>query len=188
MKVVMKRNVRNNGSGIKFIHIFLILIFVAGMTFLCLSLFAPSKKKDEPTSTSNTVINETEKKKEEEKKEENNGENPDKTPTQYEGEKPNDSTTINASLTKNEVVEGTYMLRVTIYELISDGTCKLHMESANGDTIDRTTKIVTAGPDSSTCEDGFDIPTNGISSGKYDFSVTFTAGSKTGSVKGTINI
>lgn len=181
----MKRNVRNSESGIKFIHIFLILIFVAGITFLCLSLFVPSKKNDNPTL--DTTVNETEKKKEEQKNE-GDEENPDKTPAQYEGEKPTDSSTINASLTKNEVVNGTYMLRVTIYELISDGTCKLHMESDKGDTLDRTTKIVTIGADSSTCEEGFDIPTDGISSGKYNFNITFTAGAKTGSVKGTINI
>lgn len=178
----MRRNARNPESGIKFIHIFLILIFVAGITFLCLSLFVPSKKKDDGP-TLGTAVNETEKKNEQ--KDENN---PDKTPAQYEGEKPNDASTINASLTKNEVVNGTYMIRITIYELINDGTCKLHMESDKGDTLDRTTKIVTIGSDSSTCEEGFDIPVSGISSGKYDFSVTFSSGSKTGSVKGTINI
>lgn len=182
----MKRNVRKTESGIKFIHIFLILIFVAGMTFLCLSLFVPAKKKDN-NSNLDTTINETEQKQDADKKEDEQ-EDPNNTPIQYEGEKENDPTKISASLTKNEVIDGVYKIRVTIYELINDGTCKLHMESSNGDSLDRTTKISIMGPDSSTCEEGFDIPTNGISSGKYDFSVTFVAGSKTGSVSGTINI
>ncbi len=190
MKVTMKRNVRKRESGINFIHIFLILIFVAAITFLCLSLFVPTKKKaDEPGL--NTTVNETEKQKakeETQKEEEKEKEDPNNTPAQYDGEKETSSTKINASLTKNEVINGTYMLRVTIYELLSDGTCKLHMESDNGDTIDRTAKIAIEGPDSSTCEEGFDIPTNGISSGKYNFSITFTSGTKTGSVSGVINI
>lgn len=182
----MEKRVRKSESGIKFIHIFLILVFVAGITFLCLSLFVPSKKKTDDNSNLNTTVNETEKKNEENKSDDS--EDPDKTPSQYEGEKPTNSSTINASITKNEVVNDVYMLRVTIYELISEGTCKLHMESDHGDTLDRTTNIVTIGADSSTCEEGFDIPTAGISSGKYDFNVTFVSGSKTGSVKGTINI
>ena len=187
----MKRNVRKRESGINFIHVFLILIFVAAITFLCLSLFVPAKKQtDEPGL--NTTVNETEKQKPKEtetKKEEGKEkENPNNTPAQYDGEKETSSTKINASLTKNEVINGTYMLRVTIYELINNGTCKLHMESDKGDTIDRAAKIVVEGPDSSTCEEGFDIPTSGISSGKYNFSITFTSGEKTGSVSGVINI
>ncbi len=192
MKLTMKkRNVRKSDSGIKFIHIFLILVFVAGITFLCLSLFVPQKNKTEEPSL-NTAVNETEKKNNENKKNEEKDnkekENPNNTPAQYEGEKPTSDTKINASLTKNEVINGTYMLRIEIYELLSEGTCKLHMESDKGDSLDRTAKIATFGPDSSTCEEGFDIPTNGISSGKYNFTITLTSGSKTGSVSGTINI
>ena len=80
------------------------------------------------------------------------------------------------------------MLRVEIYELIDVGTCKLHMETANGDTVDRIAEIAVSGPDSSTCYEGFDIPTDKISSGKYSFTVTLTSDSKTGTISGTINI
>ena len=67
MKLTMKKkNVRKSESGIKFIHIFLILAFTAGITFLCLSLFMPQKNKTEEPGL-NTAVNETEKKKEEEK-------------------------------------------------------------------------------------------------------------------------
>jgi hypothetical protein len=188
-KRTYKHKKQKNNFG--FIHIAIILVLVAGLTILALSLFVPSKKKDndEPKPL-DTAINETEKKKEEKKKEEqkDEGDNQDKTPEKYDGEKPESKDSFNASITKNEVVSGYYKLRVNIYELVSEGTCKLHMEANGGkDTLDRTAKIVNAGPDSSACE-GFDIPTNGISSGTYKFTVTISNSSKTSTVEGTINI
>ena len=172
---------------LKFGYIFLILIFVAGITFLGLSIFMPKKVKTDDDGLS-TVVNETEKKDDpSEVKEKNEGDNPEKTPKQYEDPGETDKTKINASITKNEVVDGKYYLRITIYEILGEGTCKLHMETDKGDSIDRSAKIIEAGADSSSCE-GFDIPTSGISSGSYKFTVTMTSGKKTGTIKGTIKI
>ena len=116
MKKQSKRKNKNNkNSSFGFIQIFLILVFVAGMTFLCLSLFTPSKANhdDEPL---NTVVNNTDQKKKEtkipEKKED--GENPEKTPKQNEDAPTTDAKEINLSLTKNEVVGDKYMLRINI--------------------------------------------------------------------------
>ena len=189
-KRTYKNKKQKNNFGV--FHIFIILVLVAGLTILGLSLLMPPKKtnNDAESKPLDTAVNETEKKEEEEKKEEkkDEGENQDKTPEKYDGEKPESKDSFNASITKNEVVSGYYKLRVNIYELVSEGTCKLHMEANGGkDTLDRTAKIVNAGPDSSACE-GFDIPTNGISSGTYKFTVTISNSSKTSTVEGTINI
>ena len=171
----------------KFSYIFLILVFVAGITFLALSLFVPKKSKGDDGDTLSTAINETEKKNKTES-DENGSENPENAPKQFEGEKDKtDKGTIDAEIAVNDVSDGKYTLQVSIYELLNEGTCKLHMETKNGDTVDRSAKIVTIGPDSSSC-DGFEISTSGISSGTYNFTVTMTSGDKTGSVKGTIKI
>lgn len=182
----MKKSKNKKSEGFGFIYIFFILVFVAGITFLGLSLFLPKKSKNDDGMS--TAVNETIKNSNPEIDEKNNGENPDKTPKQYEeGDDETDKTKINASITTNEINNGKYVLRVTMYELVNDGTCKLHMETSNGDTVDRSAKIEVIGPDSSSC-DGFDIPTSGISPGNYNFTVTMTSDSKTGSVKGTIKI
>lgn len=186
-----KKKQKNQKSGFNLLYIFAILVFVAGATFLCLSIFAPAKKTDDDTS-SNTTTKETEKKKEDdksEKKDDNNSENQDKTPKKYEEPSETDPSKINASITKNEISNGRYSLRVTMYELLNEGTCKLHMESSNGDTLDRSANVIIAGPDSSACE-GFDVDNikSYLNSGTYDFTVTINSGSKTGSVNGTIKV
>ncbi len=181
----MKKQKKKQSEGPKFGYIFLILVFVAGITFLGLSIFMPKKSNDD--NDLSTAINETERKDNPDTEAQNNTDNPDKTPKKYEGDDESDETKINADISTNEISNGKYILRVTIYELLGEGTCKLHMETQNGDSVDRSAKIEAIGPDSSSC-DGFDIATSGISSGTYNFSVTMTSGSKTGTVKGVIKI
>jgi hypothetical protein len=176
-------------KNFSFVYILLILIAVAGLTVLVMSFLVPPKKKDVDTTPMNTAINETEKKQEEKKKEEekiDNGENPDKTPEKYDGENPISSDSFNASIIRNEVSNGKVIIRVGVYELV-EGTCTLHMETADGSTVDRTAKLVNAGPDSSACE-GFDIPVDGIAKGTYKFTVTIKNDAKKSVLNGVITI
>ena len=188
MKKQSKRKNKNNKNSFSLVQVFLILAFVAGMTFLCLSLFLPSnKKEDKPV---NTVVNTSEKKepqKPENKKKEDEGENPDKTPKQNEDKPETNSKEINLSLTKNEVVNDKYMIRVNIYEEVADGTCELEMKTAKGDYLRRSAKVIEAGADYASCE-GFDIQTAGIASGNYTFTIKVTIGERSKSLNGTINI
>ena len=176
-------------KNFSFVYILLILIAVAGLTILVMSFLVPPKKKDVDTTPMNTAINETEKKQEEKKKEEekiDNGENPDKTPEKYDGENPISSDSFNASINRNEVSNGKVVIRVGVYELV-EGTCTLHMETTDGSTVDRTVKLVNAGPDSSACE-GFDIPVDGIAKGTYKFTVTIKNDAKKSVLNGVITI
>ena len=175
-------------KNFSFVYILLILIAVAGLTVLVMSFLVPPKKKDTETTPMNTAINETEKKQEEKKKEEkiDNGENPDKTPEKYDGENPISSDSFNASINRNEVSNGKVVIRVGVYELV-EGTCTLHMETSDGSTVDRTAKLVNAGPDSSACE-GFDIPVDGIAKGTYKFTVTIKNDAKKSVLNGVITI
>ena len=175
-------------KNFSFVYILLILIAVAGLTVLVMSFLVPPKKKDIDTTPMNTVINETEKKQEEKKKEETikSGENPDKTPEKYDGENPISDDSFNASINRNEVSNGKVVIRVGVYELV-EGTCTLHMETTDGSTVDRTAKLVNAGPDSSACE-GFDIPVDGIAKGTYKFTVTIKNDAKKSVLNGVITI
>lgn len=186
----MTKQRRKSKEGFKYLLIFCVLILTAGATFLSLSFLAPAKptKKNDDSNILSTAVNNDQKKTNEPGRGgADGGDNPDKTPKQYEGSKPESKDTFNASITKNEIVNGKYMLRVNIYELINEGTCTLHMETVNGDTVDRTARIVIAGPDSSACE-GFDIPVSGISAGAYSFTVSISSSTKSSSVQGTIKI
>lgn len=185
----MKKQKKDGGSSFKSMYVFLIPVFVAGITFLCLSAFIPKKTDNNEDDKLSTAVNNDSPKSSTESKNnetEESGENPDKTPKQYEDEN-KDTSSINASITKNEVVGGKYLLRVTIYEILNSGSCKLHMETSHGDSLDRSADIISVGADSSSCE-GFDIPVEGISNGVYNFTVSLSSGDKTGSVKGTIRI
>jgi hypothetical protein len=192
----MKKRKSNKKSSKKFIYIFFALVFATGVTFMTLSLFMPKKVKNEDNEPVDTVVDGTERKEEKtvekkitekEKTKEETDTNPEKTPKQNEATPKKAANKIDADIAINDVSDGTYTLQISIYDLINTGSCKLHMESANGDMIDRTAKIVTIGPDSSSC-DGFEIPTSEINPGKYNFTVTMTSGNKTGSVKGEIAI
>jgi hypothetical protein len=185
----MTKRRRKSREGFKYILIFCVLILTAGATFFAMSIIAPAKptKKVDNSNVLSTAVNNDQNNNDTGRGGSDGGDNPDKTPKQYEDPKPESKDSFNASITKNEVVNGKYMLRVNIYELVNDGSCTLHMETANGDTVDRTAKIVIAGPDSSACE-GFDVPTSGISSGAYSFTVVIASSLKTSTVKGTIKI
>ena len=161
-------------------YIFFVLLFSIGITFLVLSLIMPPKKNKDDTLT--TTVNSTEL----ETKVEQGGAS--QTPKQNEDEHVSDSEQLDISLSKNEVKDGKYQVRVTIFEILTEtGTCELEMKSSNGDYVKRSTKTINAGPDSTSC-DGFDIKTEGIASGLYDFTLTVTVGGRSGIVTGNVKI
>src|SRR5574344_1225038 len=106
------------------------------------------------------------------------------TTKQYDG---NASSRMSIVITKNEVVNGKYYLRVLINEVLEDSAkCKLEMSGPNGSSLSRSASVAN-NPGSSSCE-GFDIPTSGITAGNWTFTVNVTSGEKTGSVSGKITI
>ena len=191
----MKKHTRKKQqSGFTFIHAFLILAFVAGITFLSLSLLFPTQKKSTDNGPLDTIPTKTEKVSDGGSEDVGMGgndepvENPDKTPKQNEDEQKTDSKKLDISITKNEVVNDKYLLRVNIYEALKEsGTCTLEMKSSNGDYIQRTANVIEAGADYASCE-GFDIPTVGIASGNYIFTIKVEIGKRSNSLTGSIKI
>lgn len=177
------RTKRNQEDGFNPFILFITLVIVAGITILILSIVAPSKQSGTNTNTSNNTSS-------------SSSDNSDdaaasKTPSQYEKDddfEP-DPTSINMSITKNEVVGDKYQVRVTIYEIITgdDGVCDLEMKSEEGNFIHRSANLINAGPDSTSCE-GFDIKTNEITPGDYEVTITVESGERYGEIFGTIKI
>ena len=192
----MKKRKKKNKSGFKVSYIFLILVFASGITFLALSMFFPQKKTEKNDDSPNTIVTETDPEiiepgrggSDDDETDNNEAEQAakEKTPKQNEDEPDTPTGSINASITRNEVINGKLVLGVEIYELLDGGSCDLYMENTNKSSITRSVKIV-ADASSSHCED-FNISVGDIESGSYNFTVKLKSGEKTNTIKGTIKI
>jgi len=110
---------------------------------------------------------------------------PSKAPTQYEGNDPNNAASLTGFISYSSVVDGNLVIRTTIDQALSSGTCKLTL-TKGGESITKTSDIV-ANPSSSTCS-GFDIPTSELSSGTWTMKISITSGNKTGTITGETTI
>ena len=77
------------------------------------------------------------------------------------------------------------MIRTTINQSLSSGTCNLSISNGSK-TVTRSGQI-TPNPSSSTCE-GFDIPTSELGSGNWTITIKVTSGDRSGELKGNTTI
>lgn len=103
----------------------------------------------------------------------------------YEGEIINSSNGLSGVINYKAVSEGNLIIRTTINQSISSGTCQLTL-SSNGRTVTKSTNI-SQNPSSSTCQ-GFDIPVSELSQGTWQIDIEITSGDKNTTLKGTVEI
>lgn len=103
----------------------------------------------------------------------------------YEGENTNNSQSLTGVITYTGVTDGTLMIRTTINQTISTGTCRLTL-SKGSKTVTRDSGIA-QNPSSSTCQ-GFDVSTAELGSGKWNITITITSGDRSGELKGNVTI
>ena len=103
----------------------------------------------------------------------------------YEGENTNASQTLTGVINYAGVTNGTLMIRTTINQTLSSGTCQLTLSNGSK-TVTRSSNIA-QNPSSSTCE-GFDLPTSELGSGNWTITITVTSGDRTGELKGNVTI
>jgi hypothetical protein len=104
--------------------------------------------------------------------------------TPYEGENPNASESLGGNITYAGPAGDNLMIRVDIDQYVS-GTCWLTL--SNGGTNYEATVNLIADVSTSTCA-GFDIPLNNLTSGHYNINIRLTAGDKTGTITGEVDI
>lgn len=183
--------VKQNKSHKKAVVITIVAaLLVAGGVFAYFTLWAPNKSetdssdkskqnsqvddaKDSDAKTNNTDT----------KNEVNGDEN--KTPVQYEGDDPNTSDTLTGVISYKSVVGSNLVIRTTINQLISSGTCNLTLSSGQK-TVTRTANIM-QNPSSSSCE-GFDIPTSELGSGTWNINIKVTGDGKTGTLTDSVSL
>lgn len=109
----------------------------------------------------------------------------DKTQPTYEGDNANSSSALTGVISYKSVVDTNLVIRTTIDQMISSGTCSLTLSNGQK-TVTRTSDVM-LNPSSSTCE-GFDIPTSELGSGTWSIEIDISGGNKTGTLTGSVSL
>ena len=112
--------------------------------------------------------------------------NPTKTPPQFDGDDPNDSPQLTISINYIGVSDKSLLVRTTIDQTISSGTCRLVLSRTGAPSITKLAEV-TANPSSATCT-GFDVPISELSSGSWMATITVTDGTREGTATKGISI
>lgn len=113
-----------------------------------------------------------------------------KTPAQYEGANPNNSSNLTGIINYKSVVNNTLQIRTTINQYLDEGSCILTLNGPNGQTYTNSVNII-ANPSSSTCY-GFDIPLDLIQAdqdkrrGEWTINIHMTSGTRAGDLQDKI--
>ena len=103
----------------------------------------------------------------------------------YEGEVVNSSNSLTGVINYKAVTDGNLIIRTTINQTLSSGTCQLTL-SSNDKTVTKSANIV-QNPSSSTCQ-GFDVPVSELGQGTWQIDIEITSGDKNTTLKGTVEI
>lgn len=103
----------------------------------------------------------------------------------YEGNNTNTSESLTGVINYSGVSDGNLIIRTTINQAISSGSCRLTLTSGSK-TVTRDSGIV-SNPSSASCE-GFDIPTSELGSGNWNITITITDGNRSGELKGSVTV
>ena len=108
-----------------------------------------------------------------------------KTPVKYEGENPNQKSTITGAITYASKNGDKLTIRVNIDQYLATGNCNLVLSQNSTDIYGASAAIIDSAA-TSTCE-GFDIPAANLS-GKYLITIKLVSGDKTGQITKEINL
>ena len=103
----------------------------------------------------------------------------------YEGSNPNTSASLTGAINYKSVSGGNLVIRTTINQLLTSGTCTLTLTNGSK-TVTRSTNIA-QNPSSSTCQ-GFDVPTSELGSGTWSISIAIASGDKTGTLSDNVSL
>lgn len=169
--------------------VLVLLIAAAVASYLVWDNYFKGEKSEEAESSEQ--VEEEAEKQEETEKEDDVNENPevevdDKTPTQYEGEDPNEQEELSGSITYAGLMNGNVAIRVNIDQFLSEGNCELSIVKGKEVVYNENTRIVSSAS-TSTCE-GFDFKSPAVTSGKYSVIIRITSGEKSGLIGGVLEI
>ena len=134
------------------------------------------ESKAEQKSTEEKKENDSDWSQETEKKEEHQN---------FEGEDPNERSELTGIITTARVSGENFIVRVSIDQYLSSGTCELKLEKSEKN-YEETVNIY-SDVSTSTCE-GFDIPLSSLEKGVWNATINLSSEGKTGNIEGKVTI
>ena len=176
--------------NILIIGLILLAVAVCGIlaTNLISSIIAPPNEEfSETTSTEEKSDKkpDNDKKSEETKSTEKNETEEKKATQNYEGANPNEKEDLTGIITTSRVSDDKLVIRVSIDQYLTSGTCKLTLKKPDK-TYEESTNI-TSDASTSTCE-GFDIPVSKLESGIWNILIDLSSNDKNGKIEGEVEI
>ena len=167
------------------------MLVVATLIIIGVVAFILIKNNQEKSENQNEETEETEQVVEDEKKENQTVDQPEETiekkkVEQYEGEDPNSRNDLSGVVTYADKVGDKLMIRVNIDQYLESGKCELILKRDDA-TIHSSIANIIDNASTSTCE-GFDIPASGLGGGKVDIIINLSAGERSGSIRGEVNL
>lgn len=175
----------------RWLYWLLVLILLIAAVVVCYLVWDAyfRDKSEEQDVPDNSKVEESDKKKEEDSKNEGelkSGAVEKKKVEQYEGNDPNKAEELSGVITYAGVSGANLMIRVNIDQYLENGKCSLTLNRA-GATIYNSIASIIGGPSTSSCE-GFDVPVSGLGGGAVEIIIKLEAGSRTGTIRGEVNI
>lgn len=107
--------------------------------------------------------------------------------TQYQGDSVSNNPNLTGIINYKSVVGDNLVIRVTIDQVLSSGSCALTLTDASKTKSVTRTADISQNPSSSTCQ-GFDVPISELKSGEWSMIVKVNGNNKTGDITGKITI
>lgn len=104
---------------------------------------------------------------------------------EYEGTSPDSSPTLTGSINYSAVAGNNLIIRTTINQIVSSGTCDLTL--SNGTKNVTRSSAIAQNPSSSTCQ-GFDVPVAELSTGTWSIDIKISGDGKVGNLTGSSKI
>jgi len=105
---------------------------------------------------------------------------------QYEGNDPNEAEELTGVVTYAGVAGNTLMIRVSIDQYLTEGTCELTL-SRGGATMYSSIASIIGDVSAATCE-GFDVPAGELGGGDVQININLSAGERKGVIRGEASI
>lgn len=170
-------------------HLLIIIVILACLIagyFIFQNFLKPTFVSEQPSQPSSNPITDITPEKTEPETPSGEPKNEDfKTPVQNEGENPNESESLSGFITTSRVSGDQLIIRVSIDQYLSSGTCKIKLNSGSNSYSEQVAIVSAAS--TSTCE-GFNIPLSKLSSGSWNFEIKLFSDSKEGIITGEVEI
>lgn len=105
---------------------------------------------------------------------------------QYEGEDSNMADELSGVVTYAEVVNGNLMIRVSIDQYLTEGTCELNLVR-EGNVVYNSKVDIMGDATTAICK-GFDVPVAEVGDGDVEININLSASNKSGIIRGKVSV